>query len=69
MDKGKVFRIFSHDVNHAHVKIKDKITRQILVLSKNEDLEVLRILDDKLLELLLPLYGIFDAGDHWGVTV
>lgn len=30
---------------------------------------MLGISGDELVELLLPLYGIFDAGVYWGVTV
>lgn len=65
----KGFRIFSHDVNQAYVQSKDKLTRKIFVLPKKRDLEMLGVSEDELLELLMPLYGICDAGDYWGVTV
>lgn len=65
----KGFRVFSHDVNQAYVQSKDKLTRQVFIMPRKEDRDLLGITDDEILELILPLYGICDAGDYWGVTV
>lgn len=65
----KGFRIYSHDVNQAYVHSKDKLSRQVFLLPKREDYDMLVITEDEILELLLPLYVICDAGDYWGVTI
>lgn len=63
------FRVFSHDLNQAYVQSKDKLTSQMSLLPREEDYEILDILIDKPFKLILPLYGIFYAGDYWGVAV
>lgn len=63
------FRIFSLDVNQAYVQSRDKMTRRIFILPKQEDLDIIGITEDELLQLLRPLYGVCDAGDYWGVTI
>lgn len=55
-------------MTQAYEQSRDNLTRKIFILPKEEDLETLGIKDDELLEFLLPLYVICDAGDYWGVT-
>lgn len=65
----KSLRVFSHDVNQAYVQSKDKVSRRIFILPKQEYLDILCITDNEFLELLRPIYGVCNAGDYWGVTV
>lgn len=45
------------------------LSRSVYLRPKKEDLELFKIQPNELLDLLLPLYGLCDAGDYWGVTL
>ena len=63
------FRIFSHDVNQAYLQSKDKLSREVFVRPRARDARYFGVRDDEVLQVLLPLYGLPDAGDYWDVTV
>lgn len=65
----KQFRLFSHDVTQAYCQSKMRLTRSVYLQPKKGDLEIFGLQNDELLELLLPLYGLCDAGDYWGITL
>lgn len=60
----KGFRVFLQDVNQAYLPSKDNLTREIFILRKQEDRQILGVSDDEMLELLAPLFGICDDGDY-----
>jgi len=63
------FRVFSHDVNQAYLQTKDKLPREVFVRPSARDARYFCVRDDRVFEVLLPLYGLPDAGDYWDVTV
>lgn len=63
------FRIFSHDVNQAYLQSKERLTRTIYLQPRPADAELFGVGDGEVLLLLLPLYGMCDAGDYWAVTL
>lgn len=63
------FRLFSHDVTQAYLQSKYRMTRDVYVDPKPADRHLFGIGDEELLKLELPLYGVCDAGDYWGITV
>lgn len=42
---------------------------RIFLWPKSEDLDLFVLKPDKLLVLLLPLYGLCHAGDYWGIKL
>lgn len=63
------FKLFSHDVNQAYLQSKYKLTREVYIRPKKEDLHLFDLNDGQVLKLKMPLYGVCDAGDYWGVTM
>jgi len=62
------FRIFSHDVNQAYLQSNDK-SREVFIQPRARDARYFNVRDDEVLQVLLPLYGLPDAGDYWDVAV
>lgn len=63
------FLSFSHNVTQAYLQMKQKITRKIYIRIKKQDRESFGLEEDDLLKLNKQLYGLWDAGDYWGVTM
>lgn len=64
----KRFVLFSHDEAQAYCQLHARHLRWIYPQPKQEYFENFGIKTDEVMELLLPLYGIFDVGDNWGVV-
>ena len=63
------FRIFSHDVSQAYLQRKEKLSREVLVRLHLQDARYFGVRHDEVLQVLLPLYSLPDAGEYWDVTV
>jgi hypothetical protein len=59
------FRIFTHDVQQAHLQSADKLMR-VVYISPSKEFE---LGSDVVLKLLKPLYGLCDSGDNWSKTL
>lgn len=59
------FRIFFHDITQAYLQSQEGFTREIYLDPRPADRELFDLADDEVLLLLLPLYGVCDAGDYW----
>lgn len=64
-----VFCLFSHDFTQAYCQSKVKLIRKIFIRLKPRDPEIFGISVNELLKLIRSLYGLFDAGDYWGLTI
>lgn len=62
------FRLFAHDITQAYLQSQDGFTRQLYLRPKPADRHLFDMEEDELLEILLPLYGVCDAGDYWHAT-
>lgn len=62
-------RLFLHDVIQAYLQAKDKLTRSVYLQPKPEDRHLFGLLEDQLLRLVKPLYGLCDSGDYWNETI
>lgn len=58
------FKIFSHDVNQPYLQSKYKLTSDVYIKPKKEDLALFDLTYGKLLKLRMPLYGVCDAEDY-----
>lgn len=63
------FRVFSHDVKQAYVQSKYSMGRNVHVEPRLDDRHLFGLKQDETLESELPLNGVCDGGDYWGVTV
>lgn len=63
------FRLFSHEVTQAYLQSKYMMTQDAYITPKLCDRPLFGPGDGEVLKLRMPLYGIFDAGNYWGVTV
>lgn len=63
------FRLFSHDVAQAYLQIKYRMTQAVYITPKPCDRPLFGLSDREVLKLVMPLYGICNAGDYWGITV
>lgn len=61
------FRIFFHDITQAYLQSQEGFTREIYLDPRPADRGLFGLADDEVLLLILPLYGICDAGNT-GVT-
>lgn len=62
------FRLFAHDITQAYLQSRQAFTRQVYLRPRAADRHLFDVAADELLLLLLPLYGICDAGDYWHDT-
>lgn len=58
------FRLFSTDVTQAYLKSADQLMRDVYIKPTKE----FELGEDQILQLMKPLYGLADIGDHWGKT-
>lgn len=63
------FRVFSPDVNQSYLQSKDRLSRDIYLQPRPEDMDLFGLKEGQCLRLLKPLYGSCDAGDYWGITL
>ena len=63
------FRLALLDVMQAYLQSKQKLTREIYVRPKHEDLNYFGLKHTQLLRLIRLLYGICDSGDYWRSTL
>lgn len=62
------WQLFSHDVTREYCQLRMELTRKIYLRPWNEDRAINGIKKDEYLELLIPLYGVCNAGDYRGAT-
>lgn len=62
------FRLFAHDITQAYLQSREAFTREIFLRPRPSDRHLFDLADDEVLLLLLPLYGMCDAGDYWDDT-
>ena len=62
-----VYRIFLQDVDHD-LQCKEKLTTDVYLLLRPQHAALFGIEGDQILKVVLPLYGIPDAGDSRAVT-
>ena len=63
------FRVFTHDITQAYLQSDSPLTREVYLEPTEKDRKLFNLMDNEVLRLLLPLYGMSDAGDYWLVTV
>lgn len=63
------FKVFLHDVVQAYLQSSKTISRTVYLKPKSEDLKWFGVLKHEALKLRKPLYGLFDSGDYWFVTI
>ena len=56
------------DFMQGYLQAKERLTCQIYLEHRYEDLHFCNIGTDKILELLKPLYGTWNSGNYWGST-
>lgn len=59
------FRIWSHDIKQAYLQSSQTLMRKVYLKPSKE----FEVSEGELLELLKPLYGLFDSGDYWNRTM
>lgn len=62
-------RLFLHDVSHAYLQKKEKLSRPIFIQPKKADIKLFEIEDGQLFELRKPLHGLCDAEHYWGYII
>lgn len=62
-------RIWSLVVTQAYLQRKQRMTRNVFSRPKREDGGLFGMDAWELVNLVRPLYGMYDAGDHWRITV
>lgn len=63
------FFICSYYFTQAYLKSKDKLSRQIFLRPKRDDLKTFEIRPSEALELISSIYCLRDAGDFWALTM
>eukprot|EP00170_Pyropia_yezoensis_P001807 contig_7709_g1811 len=63
------FRLYLHDITQAYLQSQKGFTRDLYLRPRAEDRHLFDLAEDEVLLLVLPLYGICDAGDYWHVTL
>lgn len=63
------FRLYLHDITQAYLQSQEGFTRDLYLRPRAEDRHLFDLAEDEVLLLVLPLYGICDAGDYWHVTL
>ena len=56
------FQLFSTDVTQAYLQGAEKLKRDVYIKPSAE----FGLCPNRILKLLIPLYGLADSGDHWG---
>lgn len=62
-------RLIFHDLTRACLQSKYNLTRKTCIQPKPDDISIFGLQTNELFELNKPLYGIYEAGDYWGVTL
>lgn len=57
------------DITQAYLQSKDKLSRDIFIRPRKDDLKYFGFDDEMILKLNKPLYGMCDSGDYWGATL
>ncbi len=60
--------ILLRDITQAYVQSRSKLNRRILVRPPPEIVRLLKLTEDQLIEIFLPLYGVPESGNHWWVA-
>eukprot|EP00170_Pyropia_yezoensis_P001808 contig_7710_g1812 len=63
------FRLYLHGITQAYLQSQEDFTRDLYLRPRAEDCHLFDLAEDEVLLLVLPLYGICDAGDYWHVTL
>lgn len=63
------FRLFFHEGTQAYLHSKQRLARDIYNKVRTEDRPVFGNKSDEMLHLNRTLYGLYDAGDYWRLTI
>lgn len=63
------FRVFSHYDTQAYLQSKYNMNRDVFIDAEPKDHQLFNLAQNEVLQLNLPLYGVCDTGDYWGITI